>query len=96
MSSFEEHCWESIALFGESYAEVHTWLDAFMGTPKYGMRHRRARHHEEGIKIVARMFGEKAAQAARQHIISDLRLDGWKEGDGFPRDEEDFGRIGFF
>ena len=34
MAKFEEHCEESIRLFGQPYAEVHRWLDAFAGSPK--------------------------------------------------------------
>jgi len=30
MSTFEEHCQESIKLFGRPYEEVHKWLDEFM------------------------------------------------------------------
>ena len=34
--------------------------------------------------------------AARQHIISDLRMEGWKEDDGIPKDERDYVRMGLF
>ena len=32
MARFEDHCAESIRLFGQPYADVHRWLDAFAGT----------------------------------------------------------------
>jgi hypothetical protein len=32
MAKFEAHCAESIRLFGQPYAEVHRWLDAFAGS----------------------------------------------------------------
>lgn len=94
--TFEEHCRESMRSFGERYEEVHRWLDEFMGKPGYGMRHRRKRHHEAGIRQVEEFFGEEAARAARQHIVSDLKLEGWTEEDPFPKEEEHFVRIGFF
>ena len=83
-------------LFGKTYEEVHLWLDEFAGTKEYGYRHRKVRHHEEGIRRAAELFGADAVRAARQHIISDLRLEGWTENDPFPKDEADYIRIGFF
>ena len=96
MSTFEKHCEESIRLFGQPFEEVHRWLDQFQGTPEYGMRHRRVRHHEAGIQGAIRIFGEKAGLVARQHIISDLKEEGWTEIDPFPKDERDYMKIGFF
>jgi hypothetical protein len=96
MSTFEKHCEESIRIFGQPFEGVHRWLDEFQGTPQYGMRHRRVRHHEAGIQEAIKLFGEKAGQVARQHIISDLKEEGWTETDSFPEDEHDFVRIGFF
>jgi hypothetical protein len=90
MSTFEKHCEESIRLFGQPFEEVHRWLDQFQGTPEYGMRHRRVRHHEAGIQEAIRIFGEKAGLVARQHIISDLKEEGWTENDLFPKDERDY------
>lgn len=96
MSTFERHCQESKDLFGEDFKEVHLWLDEFQGTPEYRMRHRRVRHHEAGIKEVIRLFGEKAGQVARQHIISDLKEEGWTDNDPFPKDEHDYVKMGLF
>ena len=92
----EEHCAESIRLFGKAFEEVHRWLDEYAGSEKYGMRHRRVRHHEAGIRAAKMLFGEEAARAARQHVVSDLRGEGRKDGDPFPRDEQDYVRMGFF
>lgn len=80
MSTFENHCKESTNLFGQPYEEVHHWLDEFQGTPEYRMRHRKKRHHEAGIKQAIELFGETAGKAS-QHIISDLKEEGWKEKD---------------
>jgi len=41
-------------------------------------------------------FGEEAAKAAKQHIISDLKEEGWTETDPFPRDEEHYVKMGLF
>jgi hypothetical protein len=60
MSTFEKHCEESIRLFGQPFEQVHLWLDEFQGTPEYGMRHRRVRHHEAGIQEAIKLFGKKA------------------------------------
>jgi hypothetical protein len=96
MSTFKRHCRESKELFGKEFQEVHLWLDEFQGTPEYRMSHRRVRHHEAGIKEVIRLFGEKAGQIARQHIISDLKEEGWTNNDPFPKDEQDYVKIGLF
>jgi hypothetical protein len=96
MSTFVEHCQQAITQFGKSYEEVHNWLDELAGKPGYGMRHRRVRHHLEGIQQVRELFGDEAASVARQHIIADLKEEGWIESDPFPKDECDYVRIGFF
>lgn len=96
MSAFEEHCQQAITQFGNPYEAVHRWLDEFAGKPGYGMRHRRVRHHLAGIRQVREMLGEEAACAARQHIMTDLKEEGWTERDPFPTDEQDYVRIGFF
>ena len=91
-----EHITESLALFGEPFDEVHCWLDEFAGTPEYGMRHRRKRHHLNGIEEVRQKWGDKAAEAAQVHLVSDLKQEGWTENDLFPRDEADYVRMGLF
>jgi hypothetical protein len=96
MPSFEQHCEEAAQRFGKPFEEVHIWLDEFAGQPPYGMRHRKKRHHLAGIKEVQTMWGDEAAEAARQHIISDLKLEGWKESDPFPKDESHYQRMGLF
>lgn len=92
----EEHEKESLAIFGEPYTEIHLWLDEFAGTPEFGMRHRRKRHHKEGLREAEKLFGWDAALAARLHIMSDLKEEGWEESDRFPEDEADYVRMGLF
>lgn len=93
---FQEHVEESLKLFGKPYAEVHRWLDEYAGKPPYGMRHRKMRHHLAGLKQVEEIFGKDAVPAARQHIISDLKTEGWKETDPFPADEKHYVKMGLF
>lgn len=96
MPTFEKHCRKAVSQFGKPYEEIHRWLDEFAGKPGYGMRHRRVRHHLAGIRHVREKFGEEAARVAQQHIIADLKEEGWMESDPFPIDEQDYVRIGFF
>ena len=96
MSKFEDHCKESIELFGKPSEQLHQWLDALHATERYGMRHRRVRHHEAGIREAIRIYGEEAGIVARQHIISDLKEEGWTEDDHFPIDESDYVAMGLF
>ena len=96
MPSFEQHCAESVRDFGNPYGEVHRWLDEFAGRPPHGMRHRKFRHHGAGIEEVRKRWGEEAAAAARQHIIADLKMEGWTEDQPFPKDEQDYVQMGFF
>ncbi len=76
MPSFEQHCEESVRLLGQPFEEVHRWLDEFAGRPPHGMKHRKFRHHLSGIMEVRKRWGDEAAAAARQHIISDLKMEG--------------------
>ena len=96
MASSLEHCEASVATFGKPYEEVHRWLDEFAGQPPYGMRHRRLRHHRAGIEEVRRLFGDEAAEAARQHIEMDLAEEGWTPSDPFPRDQDHYVKMGLF
>lgn len=96
MPRFEDHCRQALATFGRDWFEVHRWLDEYAGSTEYGFRHRRVRHHEAGIRELAERLGPEAADAARQHIIADLREEGWTEQNHFPRDAADYNRMGLF
>ena len=93
---FEDHCLECAKIFGKPFQEVHKWLDEFAGSKEYGMRHRHLRHHLKGVEKVKDLFGENASYAAKLHIISDLKEEGWKETNNFPKDEKDYKRMGLF
>lgn len=92
----EEHEAHAKQMFGEPWTKVHKWLDEFMGTPPYGMRHRKLRHHLAGIEEVRALYGDEAAEVARQHIMDDLKTEGWYEGQPFPKDTRHFVDMGFF
>lgn len=94
--TLDEHCQESVRLFGNPYEHIHLWLDEFAGTAEYGYRHRRKRHHAEGMCRAVALFGPEAEEVARRHIISDLMQEGWTEKDCFPRDEADYVRMGLY
>ena len=96
MASLEAHCEEAEKILGKPYREVHMWLDEFFFDKAYGARHRRKRHHEQGVQEVVRLFGEEAGISARMHIVTDLKEEGWTESDRFPRDEKDYIRMGLF
>ena len=96
MPRLEDHCRESIDIFGKTYEEVHRWLDEFAGSEEYGFRHRKVRHHEAGIAEVCRLFGREAGVSAKQHIVSDLKTEGWTTDDPFPKNEDDYVKIGLF
>jgi hypothetical protein len=96
MPSFQQHCSEAQEKFGKSYVEVHLWLDEFAGQPPYGMRHRRKRHHLAGIEEVRQRWGDEAAEATRQHILSDLKMVGWRDTDPFPQSEEHYTELCLF
>ena len=69
MPKFEKHCQDCIEKFGESFSEVHLWLDEFFEDK--GPKHRDERHHEEGIEEARKKWGDKGASAAELHIKAD-------------------------
>jgi len=96
MPFYEEHCEESVRLFGSAYEHVHKWLDEYAESYEYTYRHRKKRHHMEGVRKVKELFGETAGEVARRHIISDLKEEGWTESDPFPKNEAEYVKMGLF
>ena len=94
--NLEEHESQALKTFGKPWTEVHKWLDEFAFTPQYGMRHRRVRHHRAGVEEARKLFGDEGADAALQHIKSDLHEEGWREGHPFPWDEKSYVSMGLF
>ncbi|HLC47270.1 MAG TPA: hypothetical protein VJI75_06110 [Candidatus Nanoarchaeia archaeon] len=70
---FEQHCRMSEKTFGVRYERVHSWLDEF--SVKYSRaeryKHRKHRHHAEGIEEARELFGDLGALVAEQHIRAD-------------------------
>jgi hypothetical protein len=91
---YDDHCLECEIALGKPFGEVHKWLDELMHEPglflEYKTRHRRFRHTLEGIEQVRKMWGDESAKAAELHIISDLKMDGWNESEGIPKNTEDY------
>lgn len=92
----EEHERQSMDAFGAPFTEVHAFLDQFAGKPECGMRHRCKLHHEAGIELVRKLYGDKAAEVARLHIEQDLTQEGWAPTDPFPQNEQHYKELGFF
>ena len=85
MARFEEHCEETKRVLGEEFRHVHLWLDDLFTI--YGPEHRKFRYNKEGVEEVRRMWGDRAAEAARIHNsprlggeAAFLRLDGHPGG----------------
>jgi len=69
MAHFNRHCDDCERLLGNRYEEVNRWVDELFAT--YGPRHRRFRHHVEGIIEAQMKFGGDAWRAALIHILRD-------------------------
>ena len=50
----------------------------------------------KGVQQIIDRYGEAAGRAATQHIMIDLREEGWTENDRFPKDEADYVKMGLF
>jgi len=70
---FSEHLRRTEKILGKHYREVHVWLDEFeknyCNNDKY--KHRKHRHHIEGIFEVIDLFGLEAGLAATIHVMDD-------------------------
>lgn len=71
MPSLQQHIEDCYNILGESYIEVHQWLDEYAKIYFPLKIHRVHRHHIEGVEKVKKIYGEKAAKAAMIHILSD-------------------------
>lgn len=74
---FEYHCMASEGSFGQRFEEVHKWLDEFLTHyhPSERYKHRKHRHHAEGVEEARERFGDIGAAVAEQHIRIDN--EGW-------------------
>lgn len=94
----EDHCKRCEEILGKPYAEVHKWLDELFHIPQFGPWHRCVRHNLEGVAHVKEMWGDEAAEAAKIHIMDDIRSEGVavvSESD-IAKDADDYKRRGYF
>ena len=74
MANREVHNKDCMKILGETFDHVHRWLGGLAFSEGKGMlniNHRRFRHHKEGIEVVRKMWGDRAAEAAKIHIERD-------------------------
>ena len=69
MASFQDHCADCEAALGERFEEINLWLDELFIT--YGSGHRPIRHNAAAIERIRTKHGDKAAEAAKIHILRD-------------------------
>jgi hypothetical protein len=93
----EDHCKRCEEILGKPFKEVHLWLDELFHMKIFGPWHRCVRHNWEGIAQVKAMWGDEAAEAAKIHIMDDLRSEGGmiSESD-IAKDQDDYKRRGYF
>ena len=65
----EDHEKACQQLLGQSFPQVHIWLDEYFA--QGGPSHRCRRHHIEGVEQVRSKWGNDAAKAAKIHILQD-------------------------
>lgn len=90
--TFEEHCEECLQKLGERWPEVHRWLDAYAKETFPLDSHRLHRHHEGGVQEAYSRWGGQAAEAAKLHILSDVRPYGLDHVPTFEEAEELWGQ----
>lgn len=94
---FEEHCKHCKMALGDEFCNVHLWLDEFFGKEGYGTKHRILRHHKAGIEEIRKMWGDKAADAAKIHLIDDLQDERIGAGESeIAVDAEDYKKRGYW
>jgi len=69
VGSLKEHCDDCVRELGETFTQVHEWLDELQ--VDYGPMHRPFRHHTEGVERIRSRWGDRAAEAAEIHIRRD-------------------------
>jgi hypothetical protein len=71
MAGFEQHAEDCQRFLGDRCEAVNLWIDDYFKT--LGPYHRKIRHHWEGIREAAAVFGDVGYQAAIIHILRDCR-----------------------
>jgi hypothetical protein len=70
--------------------------DDFAGKPPCRIRQRKLGHHQAGFEEERKTWGDETAQAAKQHILSDLKMESRTEDQPLPRNQEHYVRMGLF
>ncbi len=65
------HCLRSMQMYGETFSEVHYWLDSYWNLIPNDHSHREVLHNKKGIELGVLKFGEQA----RKHILLHLSDD---------------------
>lgn len=66
----DDHVRSSREKFGKSFSEVHFFLDQYF--KRFGPSHRILLHHQKGVELVVKQFGEEAKKPAELHIQEDV------------------------
>ena len=66
---YTEHAESCKNQLGRSFLEVHRFLDQFYRD--FGLGHRSMLHHQLGIEVIEKEFGEEARRPAELHIRED-------------------------
>lgn len=74
MANRKIHCRDCMERLGNSWNEVHKYLDGLFDYKTRLINHRVERHHMEGVEYCREHWGDEAAQAAKIHIQRDLDL----------------------
>jgi len=101
-----DHAASSERRFGHKYLYIHWYLDRYAGrkgrdlegdydfTESRKIRHRAKRHHIECVQRIREIFGEEAAEAAKQHILEDFA--NHPEYRHYLPSKDDYHNIGFW
>jgi hypothetical protein len=71
MAPLQQHMKDCETFLGKPYEGVNRWMDEFFATE--GPKHRRHRHHWEGIREARQLFGLGGERAAIVHVLRDCR-----------------------
>ncbi len=98
MAEFKQHCEDCKKYLGNTYKEVHSWLDELALIEGYfDFGHRKYRHHKEGIEEVGKNFDPEARKAAEIHLMRDCGIIpsisdyDQKKVDEFGKNDDSFG-----
>jgi hypothetical protein len=77
MAKIKTHIEDCEAVLGESFEDIHRWMDWYAKKWKpfiYLEYHRQFRHNDKAVQYVKEKWGHYACQAAKLHIIRDNEM----------------------